>query len=188
MARPTTDDQFKTKNQLIQQIVWAMGGRVAESIVFDDITWGASGDIQSATRIAKTMITRCGFSEKLGPIQYGSNDEVFLGRDFGHTQDYSESTAALIDDEVKNIVESAYADCEKILKEHRHQLDELADYLLEYEKIDGESFDKLMKDQLDWRKDIKKAEPAAEPAKETETEAPAETDSPAEADENKTEE
>ena len=188
MARPTTDDQFKTKNQLIQQIVWAMGGRVAESIVFDDITWGASGDIQSATRIAKTMITRCGFSEKLGPIQYGSSDEVFLGRDFGHTQDYSESTAALIDDEVKNIVESAYADCEKILKEHRHQLDELADYLLEYEKIDGESFDKLMKDQLDWRKDIKKAEPAAEPVKETETEAPAETDSPAEADENKTEE
>lgn len=188
MARPTTDDQFKTKNQLFQQIVWAMGGRVAESIVFDDITWGASGDIQSATRIAKTMITRCGFSEKLGPIQYGSSDEVFLGRDFGHTQDYSESTAALIDDEVKSIVESAYADCEKILKEHRHQLDELADYLLEYEKIDGESFDKLMKGQLDWRKDIKKAEPAAEPAKETETEAPAETDSPSEADENKKEE
>lgn len=85
-------------------------------------------------------------------------------------------------------MESAYADCEKILKEHRHQLDELADYLLEYEKIDGESFDKLMKGQLDWRKDIKKAEPAAEPVKKTETEAPAETDSPSEADENKTEE
>ena len=152
MARPETDDQFKTKTQLFQRIVWAMGGRVAEAIVFDDITWGASGDIQSATNTAKTMITRCGFSEKLGPVKYGGSDEVFLGRDYGHTQSYSEATAALIDQEVKEIVNNAYAECEKILTENRHQLDELAEYLLENEKINGDDFDKLMKGELDWRK------------------------------------
>lgn len=174
MVRPTTDDQFKTKKQLFQQIVWTMGGRVAEAIEFDDITWGASADIQSATRTAKTMITRCGFSEKLGPVQYGSSDEVFLGRDYGHTQNYSERTASLIDDEVKSIICDAYSECEKILTEHKNQLDELAEYLIEYEKIDGDNFDKLMKGELDWRNkdkaEEKPAETVSEDKKEPESE------------------
>lgn len=190
MVRPTTDDQFKTKKQLFQQIVWTMGGRVAEAIEFDDITWGASGDIQSATRTAKTMITRCGFSEKLGPVRYGSSDEVFLGRDYGHTQNYSERTASLIDEEVRSIIDDAYSECEKLLTEHKAQLDELAEYLIEYEKIDGDNFDKLMKGELDWRNKDKANEKPSEDtaAADEKAEAPAEDKNDETKDEPKTEE
>ncbi len=168
MVRPTTDDQFTTKNELFQNIVWSLGGRVAEALEFDDITTGATGDIKSATRTAKTMITKCGFSDKLGPVLYAGSDEVFLGRDYGHTQTISEATAALIDEEVKDIITKAYADCEKILTEHRDQLTELSEYLIENEKINGEDFEKLMKGELDWRKaaETKTAEESA-PAEDT---------------------
>lgn len=179
MVRPTTDDQFTTKNEMYESIVWALGGRVAEAIEFDDITTGATGDIQSATRTAKNMITRCGFSDKLGPVLYAGSEEVFLGRDYGHTQTISESTAALIDEEVKNIINKAYADCEKLLTEHRDQLTELSEYLIENEKIDGDNFEKLMKGELDWRNknktndsssDNAAADENAENAPETESE------------------
>ena len=171
MVRPETDDQFKTKNQLFDRIVHAMGGRVAESLVFDDITWGASGDIQQATRTARMMVTRCGFSEKLGPIEYGgSNNEVFLGRDYGHAKDFSEATAALIDEEVKRIINSAYVKCEEIIKANMKQLNDLSEYLLEYEKINGDDFEKLMKGELVWeKKDKKLEEPKAETEENKET-------------------
>ncbi|MBQ5311998.1 MAG: ATP-dependent zinc metalloprotease FtsH, partial [Oscillospiraceae bacterium] len=152
MVRPTTDDRFTTKTKMYQGLVWSMGGRVAEALVFDDITTGASGDIQDATRNAKNMITRFGFSDKLGPVLYAGSEEIFLGRDYGHTQSVADSTAATIDEEVKLLIETAYKDCEKILTENRHQLDELAEYLIEYEKIDGEDFVKLMEGNLNWRK------------------------------------
>ncbi|MDE6709097.1 MAG: ATP-dependent zinc metalloprotease FtsH, partial [Oscillospiraceae bacterium] len=116
-------------------------------LVFDDITWGASADIQSATRTARTMVTRLGFSEKLGPVLYGGDsNEVFLGRDYGHTHQYSESTADLIDSEVKRIVNEAYKECERILTDHHDQLVKLAEYLLEHEKISGDDFEKMMKE------------------------------------------
>lgn len=147
MHRPTTDDRFKTKTQLFNSIVVSIGGRVAEAMVFDDITWGASADIQSATRTARTMVTRLGFSEKLGPVLYGGDsNEVFLGRDYGHTHQYSESTADLIDSEVKRLINEAYIECERILTDHHDQLVKLAEYLLEYEKISGDDFEKMMKE------------------------------------------
>lgn len=153
VCRPETDDSHVTKGKMYQDIVMTMGGRVAESISFDDVCTGASGDIQQATKRAKAMVTQYGFSEKLGPVQYGSSsNEVFLGRDYGHTQDISEQTAALIDSEVKSIIEKAYAECEELLKAHRDKLNELAEYLIEFEKIDGDGFEKLMKGELDWRK------------------------------------
>ncbi len=169
MVRPTNDDQFRTKNQIYQGIVWAMGGRVAEALVFDDITTGASGDIQDATQTAKNMITRWGFSEKLGPVKYAGSDEVFIGRDYGHTQEISDATAAAIDSEVKEIINRAYADCEKIISEHKDQLDELSEYLIEYEKINGDDFEKLMKGELDWRN--KKTAESEEKTEETASEA-----------------
>ena len=165
MVRPTTDDQFVTKNKMYQGLVWAMGGRVAESLVFDDITTGASGDIQDATKQAKNMVTRFGFSDKLGPVLYAGSEEVFLGRDYGHTQNISDSTAALIDEEVKKLIEKAYKECEEILTAHRDQLVRLSEYLIENEKIDGDDFEKLMRDELDWKYDPDaKKEAPAEPA------------------------
>lgn len=161
MHRPTTDDRFKTKKQLFNSIVVSMGGRVAEAIVFDDITWGASADIQSATRTAKTMVTRLGFSEKLGPVLYGgSNDEPFVGMDYGHAPSFSDTTASLIDEEIKRIINEAYDRCEKILNDNMDQLNELAEYLLIHEKIDGDKFEQLMKGELDWRKDTEENESA----------------------------
>ncbi len=166
MHRPTTDDRFKTKKQLFNNIVVSMGGRVAEAIVFDDITWGASADIQSATRTAKLMVTRLGFSEKLGPVLYGgSNDEPFVGMDYGHAPSFSDTTASLIDEEVKRLVNEAYDKCEKILKENMDQLKELAEYLLVHEKIDGDKFEQLMKGELDWRNEDGDTEEKAEEEK-----------------------
>ncbi|MBP0954951.1 MAG: ATP-dependent zinc metalloprotease FtsH [Oscillospiraceae bacterium] len=166
MVRPTTDDQFVTKNKMYQGLVWSMGGRVAESLVFDDITTGASGDIQDATKQAKNMVTRFGFSEKLGPVLYAGSEEVFLGRDYGHTQNISDSTAAIIDEEVKKLIEKAYKECEEILTAHRDQLVRLSEYLIENEKIDWDDFEKLMRDELDWKydPDAKKEAPAEAPA------------------------
>lgn len=149
MCRPETDDNHVTKGKLYQDIVMTMGGRVAESITFPDVCTGASGDIQQATKSARAMVTRYGFSEKLGPVQYGSDsNEVFLGRDYGHTQNISDATAALIDEEVKGIITKAYAECETLLREHNDKLTELAEYLIENEKIDGNDFEKLMKGEL----------------------------------------
>ena len=171
VCRPENDDNHVTKGKMYQDIIMTMGGRVSEALSFDDVCTGASGDIQQATKRARAMVTQYGFSEKLGPVQYGGgNNEVFLGRDYGHTRDYSESTAALIDEEVKNLITKAYKDCEALLKEHYDKVKELGEYLIEYEKIDGNDFEKLMKGELVWeKKDKKLEEPKAETEENKET-------------------
>lgn len=145
VCRPETDDNHVTKGKMYQDIVMTMGGRVAESLTFVDVCTGASGDIQQATKKARAMVTKYGFSDALGPVLYGGDsDEVFLGRDYGHTHQYSESTANLIDSEVKRIITEAYSECERLLTDHHDQLVKVAEYLIEHEKIDGAEFEKLM--------------------------------------------
>ncbi|MCM1479432.1 MAG: ATP-dependent zinc metalloprotease FtsH [Muribaculaceae bacterium] len=147
VCRPDTDDSHVTKGKMYQDIVMTMGGRVAESITFEDVCTGASGDIQQATKRARAMVTKYGFSESLGPVLYGGDsDEVFLGRDYGHTHQYSENTANLIDSEIKRIITEAYKECERILTDHNDQLVKLAEYLIEHEKISGDDFEKMMKE------------------------------------------
>ena len=122
-------------------IVSLLGGRIAEKLVLDDISTGASNDIQRATSIARAMVTKYGMSDKLGPIVYDSDsNEVFLGRDFGHTKIYSEKVASIIDDEVKRIIDEAYLRCEEILKKNMDILEKTASYLLDNETMDGETF------------------------------------------------
>lgn len=147
VCRPDSDDNHVTKGKMYQDIVMTMGGRVAESITFEDVCTGASGDIQQATKKARAMVTQYGFSEALGPVLYGGDsNEVFLGRDYGHTHQYSESTANLIDSEVKRIITDAYKECERILTDHNDQLVKVAEYLIENEKISGDDFEKMMKE------------------------------------------
>lgn len=147
VCRPDTDDNHVTKGKLYQDIVMTMGGRVAESITFEDVCTGASGDIQQATKKARAMVTQYGFSEALGPVLYGGDsNEVFLGRDYGHTHQYSENTANLIDSEIKRIINDAYKECERILTDHNDQLVKVAEYLIENEKISGDDFEKMMKE------------------------------------------
>lgn len=169
MQRPDTDREYYSKTWVEENIVVALGGRVAEQLVFGEITTGAYSDLKSVSKYARNMVTKYGFSENLGTIVYGSDDdEVFLGRDYGHTHSYSESVAAQIDAEVKSIVDGAYKRCEDLLTEHRKQLDDLANYLLENEKIDGDNFDLLMKGELDTQPD-KVEEAPAETVAETDT-------------------
>ena len=140
---PTEDRLGKTKGQMLDYIVKALGGRVAEEIVLDDISTGASGDIQQATSIARQMVTKYGMSDKLGTVLYGSehsSDEVFLGRDFSSGKNYSEETAASIDDEIRNIISSSYDRCKKILTENIHKLHFVAEFLLKNESMDEEQF------------------------------------------------
>ena len=147
VCRPDSDDSHVTKGKMYQDIVMTMGGRVAESITFEDVCTGASGDIQQATKRARAMVTQYGFSDALGPVLYGGDsNEVFLGRDYGHTHQYSESTANLIDSEIKRIITEAYKECERILTDHNDQLVKVAEYLIENEKISGDDFEKMMKE------------------------------------------
>ena len=143
LYRPDEDtEDFTSKAQMFERIVSCLGGRIAEKLFLDDISTGASGVIQQATSIARNMVTRYGMSEKLGPIQYDSSDHsIFIGRDFGQTKSYSEETAALIDEEVKRIFDEASVLCEKILTEHRDTLIGVAEYLLENESMDRDTFD-----------------------------------------------
>ena len=132
-----------------EEIVTLLGGRVAESLVLDDISTGASNDLERATKLAKSMVTRYGFSEKLGPVVYGQDDgEPFLGRDFNHIRDYSENVAAEIDNEVREIIDTGYETVKEILTAHMDQLHLVAKYLMDKEKIDGATFEKLMKGEL----------------------------------------
>ena len=127
-----------------------LGGRAAEDIFLDDICTGASNDIERATSTARNMVTRYGFSKELGNVVYGSdNDEVFLGKDYGHTRNYSEAVAAKIDKEVHDIIQTAYAETKRILTENSDKMHLLAKYLLKFEKIDGPDFEKLMKGEID---------------------------------------
>ncbi|MDY5216581.1 MAG: ATP-dependent zinc metalloprotease FtsH [Lachnospiraceae bacterium] len=141
MPLPESDEMFNTKGKMKHEIMVSLGGRIAESIVFDDITTGASSDIKKATSTAKKMITRYGMSDEVGVICYDDDEEVFIGRDFGHTRSYSENVAAKIDSEIKAIIDECYKEAEKIIIEHRDVLDRVAELLIEKEKIGREEFE-----------------------------------------------
>ena len=144
MYRPTEDKSFISKTEMLENIVSLLGGRASEELVLGDISTGASNDIERATQIAKSMVTKYGMSDRIGTITLGSDqDEVFIGRDWGHEKSYSEETAGVIDEEVKRIIDNAYAEAKSILTEHRDKLDKVADILVEKEKITGEEFDSI---------------------------------------------
>ena len=144
MYRPTEDKSFISKTEMLENIVSLLGGRASEELVLGDISTGASNDIQRATQIAKAMVTKYGMSDRIGTITLGSdNDEVFIGRDWGHEKSYSEETAGVIDEEVKRIIDNAYTEAKEILTEHRDKLDKVAEVLVEKEKITGEEFDEI---------------------------------------------
>ena len=144
MYRPTEDKSFISKTEMLENIVSLLGGRASEELVLGDISTGASNDIQRATQIAKAMVTKYGMSDRIGTITLGSdNDEVFIGRDWGHEKSYSEETAGVIDEEVKRIIDNAYTEAKSILTAHRDKLDKVADILVEKEKITGEEFDSI---------------------------------------------
>ena len=146
MYKPNEDKTYASKLEMEEHIVSLLGGRVAEKLVLDDISTGASNDIERASKIARNMVTRYGMSDKLGPITFGvSQEEVFLGRDFGSQRNYSEKVAAEIDEEVKRIVTTAYDRAEALLKQNMDKLHETAELLLEKEKIDAEEFDAIFK-------------------------------------------
>ena len=148
---PEQDTFTSTKKQMYESIILSMGGRVAEELILDDISTGASGDIQQATKVARNMVTRYGMSDKLGTVLYGSghsDTEVFLGRDFNNNKNYSEKIAAEIDDEIRAIIESAYTECKAILTEHIDKLHLVAGYLLKREFMDGDQFKAAMENNL----------------------------------------
>ena len=144
MPLPEKDEMFMTKGKMIQDIVVSLGGRVAEELIFDDITTGASQDIKQATKTARAMVTKYGMSEKIGLLSYGGDDdEVFIGRDLAHTRSYSETVAAQIDEEVHTIVTKCHEDARRIIGEHMDVLHRCADLLIEKEKITKEEFERL---------------------------------------------
>jgi len=139
--RPQEDKDYTSKSEMYERIVSMLGGRVAEKLFLDDISTGASNDIQNATAIARSMVTKYGMSDKIGPISFDeSSRSVFIGRDFSQTKSYSEKTAAIIDDEVRRIFDEASNECERLLSENRHLVEGTAEYLLEYETMDGDDF------------------------------------------------
>ena len=142
LMRPQEDlENFKSQSEMFENIVMALGGRMAEKLFLDDISTGASGDIHQATAIARDMVTRYGMSDRLGPISFDSSGHsIFIGRDFGQTKSYSEETAGIIDEEVKAIFDRAAAECERILTEHADQLRAIAEYLLVHETMEAEEF------------------------------------------------
>ena len=144
MPLPDRDEMFMTKGKMMQDIIASLGGRIAESLIFDDITTGASQDIKQATATAKDMVTKYGFSDSIGLINYADEDEVFIGRDFGHTsRGYSEEVAKTIDGEVKKIIDQAYAKAKNILEENIDILHACANLLIEKERIDRKEFEAL---------------------------------------------
>ena len=143
MWRPQEEGGLETKTYFEDSIVTALGGRVAEKLIFDEITTGASGDIRQATAMARAMVVNYGMSDKIGTVDYGDSGEVFIGRDFGATHSYSETKAAEIDAEVHRIIQEAYDRCTKILTDHDKQLHDVAEYLLRNETMDGETFVKI---------------------------------------------
>ena len=149
MHLPTEDRSYKSRDEMREELVVLLGGRVAEALVLDDISTGASNDIERATKIARAMVTKYGMSEKLGPITYGSDDSnPFLGKEMGHISNYSEQTASEIDEEIQSIISTAYQKTEKILTDHIDELHRLAGVLYEKEKIDGVEFQQVMDGNL----------------------------------------
>ncbi len=146
MSIPTEDKNYISRKDILDELVVLLGGRVAEALVLGDISSGASNDIERATDLARNMVTRYGMSDKLGPINFGSsNHEVFLGKDYSQTRNYSENVASLIDSEMESIIRDAYARTEKILSDHMDKLNIVAEVLMVKEKIDGKDFEALMK-------------------------------------------
>ncbi|MDY4214541.1 MAG: ATP-dependent zinc metalloprotease FtsH [Eubacteriales bacterium] len=144
LSLPKDDTFFNSKTEMLEEIVSLLGGRVAEQLFLGDISTGASNDIERATNIAKSMVTKYGMSERLGARTFGDqNNEVFIGLDYGHTVDYSQETAAVIDEEIHKIIDECYKRCTDILNSHRESLTKVAELLLEKEKIEGEEFDAL---------------------------------------------
>lgn len=144
MPLPEKDEMFYTKGRMLQDIIVSLGGRVAEELIFNDITTGASQDIKSATQTARAMVMQYGMSDAVGLINYGGeDDEVFIGRDLAHTKSYGESIATVIDQEVKRIVDECHEQARKIIRENRDVLERCAQLLLEKEKIGREEFEAL---------------------------------------------
>ena len=147
MPLPEKDELFNTRGRMLQDIEVSLGGRIAEELVFDDITTGASQDIKQATRVARAMVTKYGMSDELGLVSYDSDEEVFIGRDFGHTKSYGEDVAGKIDAEIKRIVDECYEKAKAIILENRKVLDAAAELLLEKEKISREEFEALFEEK-----------------------------------------
>ena len=149
MPLPEKDEMFNTKNKMLHNIEVSFGGRIAEELIFGDVTTGASQDIKQATNLARAMVMQYGMSEKVGMICYGGDDdEVFIGRDLAHTRSYGEETASLIDEEVKRIIDESYAHAKKIIEEHMDVLHSCAALLVEKEKIGREEFESLFTDRI----------------------------------------
>ena len=182
MYLPEKDRSYVTKGEMFEDIVSSLGGRVAEQLILEDISTGASNDLQQATNIARQMITKYGFSERLGPVVYGtSQEETFLGRDFGQGKGYSETTAAEIDSETRDIIDEAYETCRRTLTEHIDQLHALAQALMEREKLNEQEFNTVMAGgKLPPRDGDEPAQEPAASAASVETAEPAESAEPAE--------
>ena len=145
MPLPTEDKSYRSKSEMLEDIIVDLGGRVAEALVLNDISTGASNDIEKATKTATNMVIKYGMSDILGPICYGSeSDEVFIGRDMGQVKSYSDETAAKIDEEIHSIISDAYKKCENIINANMDKLHEVAAYLIKHEKMSGEVFDQFM--------------------------------------------
>jgi len=145
MSMPQDDKMYISKSNMCDKIVVLLGGRAAETIIFGDISTGASNDIERATEISRNMVTKYGMSEALGPVTFGSgHEEIFLGKDYGSVRNYSEKVAAEIDVEVNKFILSAYEKSKQILEKNIEKLKHVAEYLIENEKIDGEKFVELM--------------------------------------------
>ena len=167
LALPEKDVSYQTKKWMEEEIAVLLGGRVAEQLVLEDISTGASNDIERATKIARAMVCRYGFSEKLGPMIYGSDqEEVFLGRDLGHGRDYSEEVAAQIDEEARRFIDEGYNFAVNLLQEHMDQLHALAEFLMKYEKIDGDLFAEVMSGVTSFGEAAERAEKELQTARE----------------------
>ena len=148
LTPPVEDKYYTTKTEMFEEICTLLGGRVAESIALDDISTGASNDIERATDVARKMVTHYGMSERLGPIMFGSgHDEVFLGRDFAQTRNYSENVSAEIDSEIKSIIDSAYEKTKEILKRKFDKLTAVSTFLFNNEKMSGEEFESFFTEE-----------------------------------------
>lgn len=148
MYRPTEDKSFMSKTEMEENIVSLLGGRVAEALILNDISTGASNDIERATKIARSMVTKYGMSERIGTLMLGQNqEEVFLGRDFAQGKEYSEETAGIIDEETKAIVDKGYNRAKQLLTDHVDKLHAVAAILLEKEKIEADEFETIFSEE-----------------------------------------
>ena len=145
ISLPEEESTHLTRNQMYEQIVTLLGGRVAEKQEYNDISTGASNDLQRATKIAHDMVAKFGMSARIGSVSYDNDDEIFVGRDYERTKSYSEQTGAQIDEEVKEIIDSAYAQCAQILSDNADKLHQIADYLLEHETMSRKQFEACMR-------------------------------------------